>query len=107
MLLFGDHASAPHLGPKWRETFQPNEQPKQEKWWETRRTPLKSDIKTPAYVYDLGMVQTRAQSLLDLTQIDQVLYAMKANDHPQILRLLEKMRLSLRRVSLGNKAFVQ
>ena len=47
------------------------------------------------------MVQTRAQSLLDLTQIDRVLYAMKANDHPQILRLLEKMGLGFEAVSLG------
>ena len=102
VLLFGDHASAPHLGPKWRETFQPNEKPKQERWWETRRELLlNSDIKTPAYVYDLAMVQTRAQSLLNLTQIDRVLYAMKANDHPQILRILEKMGLGFEAVSLG------
>ncbi len=58
-------------------------------WWEERVDQLE-DIAAegPAYVYDLGTVRAAARRLLGLSSVDRVLYAVKANHHPAILRAL-------------------
>lgn len=57
-------------------------------WWRTRRDALLACLgeRDCAYVYDLATVQTQVAAFGVLRSVTQVLYALKANPHPEILR---------------------
>jgi len=78
-------------------------------WWEVRRTELLSlvDTKsataksTPLYVYNLALIEEKANELLQLQVFDQIFYAVKANSHPAILQLLYQKGFGFECVSPG------
>ena len=59
-------------------------------WWQARRAALLALLgdRDCAYVYDLATVRTRAAELAALGSVARVLYALKANPHPAVLRAL-------------------
>lgn len=90
------------FGPRWREIahgIRKRETP----WWHGERERLlaMAEAGTPRYAYHLPTVRARAQALKALTPIDQRYYAIKANSHPEILRLLVEEDFGLECVSLG------
>ncbi|KAF1718459.1 diaminopimelate decarboxylase [Pseudoxanthomonas yeongjuensis] len=90
------------FGPRWREIahgIRKRETP----WWHGQRQRLLAvaAASTPAYAYHLPTVRARAQALKALAPIDQRYYAIKANSHPAILRLLVEEGFGLECVSLG------
>lgn len=72
-------------------------------WWRGRRDALLARLagRDCAYVYDLGTVRARAASLLALRSVTRVLYAIKANPHPGILRAAAAEGLAFECVSRG------
>jgi diaminopimelate decarboxylase/aspartate kinase len=97
--------SGPVLGPTWEQLFAPAAAPAapRELWWRVRRAELLALAMHHdcAYVYDPGVIRAAARALQSLGAIDRVLYAMKANPHPAILRLLAAEGLSFECVSRG------
>ena len=90
------------FGPRWREIahgIRKRETP----WWHGQRDRLQAMAAagTPRYAYHLPTVRARAQALKALAPIDQRYYAIKANSHPEILRLLVEEDFGLECVSLG------
>jgi diaminopimelate decarboxylase/aspartate kinase len=59
-------------------------------WWVNKRDLLLRMAKErgDAYVYDLATIESAAHSMLALNSVSRVLYAMKANSHPDVLRTL-------------------
>ncbi len=59
-----------------------------ETWWRQRRDALLACLgpRDAAYVYDLATVRAQVMSFGVLRSVTQVLYALKANPHPDILR---------------------
>jgi bifunctional diaminopimelate decarboxylase / aspartate kinase len=57
-------------------------------WWQLRREDLLARLGTrdSAYVYDLSTVHAKAGDVLGMRAVSRVLYALKANPHPDILR---------------------
>src|SRR5688572_9075205 len=57
-------------------------------WWRVRRDALLACLgsRDSAYVYDLGTVRAQVAAFGVLRSVSQVLYALKANPHPEILR---------------------
>jgi diaminopimelate decarboxylase/aspartate kinase len=57
-------------------------------WWHVRRDPLLALLgeRDCAYVYDLPTVRSQAAVLREMHSVTRVLYALKANPHPEILR---------------------
>ena len=57
-------------------------------WWRTRRDTLLACLgpRDAAFVYDLGTVRAQVAAFGALRSIARVLYALKANPHPEILR---------------------
>jgi hypothetical protein len=57
-------------------------------WWRVRRGALLACLgsRDSAYVYDLATVRAQVAAFGALRSISQVLYALKANPHPEILR---------------------
>jgi diaminopimelate decarboxylase/aspartate kinase len=72
-------------------------------WWIERRAEL-IDIaadKTSAYVYDRATIQAAVARLLELDAVDQVFYAIKANSHPEVLKLVHDGGMNFEVVSPG------
>ncbi len=95
------------FGPRWREIdgqLRRRPQP----WWQARRDGLLALAAgaTPRYVYDLATVRERARALAAVTPVDRRYYAIKANPHPDILRLLADEGFGLECVSQGEMAHV-
>ncbi len=103
VLLFGEpDAEEGPIGPSWRALFGAA-QDRTEPWWVAQRDALLAlaEEGTPVYVYDRATVAERALSLLGLAAVDRVLYAMKANPHPELLALLGELGVGFECVSPG------
>ncbi len=91
------------LGPTWEELYgapgQSNGSVQQ--WWNERRSDLLQVGRehTAAFVYDRATLKQKARALKSLPGIDTVLYALKANWHPEILRTFAEEGLGFECVS--------
>jgi len=72
-------------------------------WWADRRQDLLeiATAEQSAYVYDLATVRKAANGLTALGSIDRVLYAVKANTHPEVIRELAAQGVDFDCVSPG------
>lgn len=77
--------------------------PTVESWWSVLRERLLSlaDDATPHYVYHVPTIRNTGNKLLDLQLFERVLYAIKANPHPEILRAIEPLGVGFECVSMG------
>ena len=92
------------LGPTWEELFaQPPSAGTSHPWWYYKRGELLSTLADheAAYVYDRQTIRDAARSLRGLPSVARVLYAMKANAHPQTLSALRAEGVELECVSRG------
>jgi len=95
----------PVFGPTWDELQAlPLAAPEPgEPWWSSKQQQL-LDIATTtssAYVYDLETVSDACRRLSGLRNIERVCYAVKANNHVDILRTVEAEGLNFECVSPG------
>src|SRR5690554_5261511 len=90
------------FGPRWREIEGPLRR-RPERWWQGRRDELLAlaATGTPRYAYDLATVRARARQLKAVEAVDRRFYAIKANPHPDILRLIVDEGFGLECVSAG------
>ncbi|TVQ93221.1 MAG: bifunctional aspartate kinase/diaminopimelate decarboxylase [Deltaproteobacteria bacterium] len=103
-LLFDD-APDPALGPSWRTLFeaqQPQGQTSPRRWW-SERAPALCELARfgPRYVLHGPTFESAARALTSLQSVDRVLFAMKANPHPEVLRRLTALGVGLECVSPG------
>lgn len=93
------------LGPTWEELYggAGATAASARQWWHDRRNELIALGREhgAAYVYDRETLRGKAQSLESLPGVDSVFYALKANWHPQILRLFHEQGLGFECVSQG------
>ena len=77
--------------------------PGPEPWWVRKRSRLleMAARAAAAYVYDLETVQAAADRLLGLDAVSRIYYALKANAHPDILRVVHDSGLDFECVSIG------
>ena len=105
-LIEGDIIN-PIFGQSWAQ-LQQTADSKQETgvnmpWWYQRRDELVELAKkseTALYVYNLPTVEERAQQLKLLRSIDHILFAIKANNNPDILKVVESAGHGFECVSL-------
>ncbi len=78
-------------------------------WWRRRRRELLAIARqgTPAYVYDLEVVRERARRLRKLEPVRRLFYAVKANAHPAVLRVLAEEGFGFECVSAGELTLLQ
>jgi len=93
------------FGPTWSE-LQAEPAPAvsvRAPWWAGKRERLLEigAAESSAYVYDLESVRGACGRLAALDNIDRVYYAIKANDHPAILRTIDAAGLNFECVSPG------
>jgi bifunctional diaminopimelate decarboxylase / aspartate kinase len=93
------------LGPTWEQLFArpyaaaAGAPP----WWRARRSQLLDTLGSgdAAFVYDLEVVRSAARGLASLGSVARVHYSMKANPHPQLLRVLRAEGIEFECVSRG------
>lgn len=104
-LLIGAQAeNRPAFGPSWNELTRQQRGPGHaEPWWVERASELIALMRgrDSAYVYDLDTARAAARRLQKLTSVQRLLYALKANDQPDLLRALADEGLSFECVSLA------
>ncbi len=99
------------FGASWEQLFQ-GDQPairSVDVWWMRKREQL-LDLASKhhnAYVYDQETVRSSAQSLLSLRSVDRVLYAVKANFNPELLRTLGQEGIDFECVSPGEVKWLE
>jgi diaminopimelate decarboxylase/aspartate kinase len=104
--LLGGGREAPWLGPTWAALTgkAASTEPPAPRWWHARRPELLALVAdgTPRYVLDLATVRARAAALrARLPHVDTRLYAMKANDHAEVLRAVAEAGFGIEAVSIG------
>ena len=93
------------LGPTWSQLYGSGPRPRARAhaWWQQRREQLLTIARTHdcAYVYETGALRTAARAVRALESVDRVYYAMKANPHAGVLRILADEGLGFECVSRG------
>ncbi len=103
-LLLGERVADPLLGPTWGALFG-NEEDLQkvdeDAWWVARRAQLVDLMENadgPLYAYHRATVEQRADEVKGLG-VHHAFFAIKANDHPDLLRILEGKGINFECVS--------
>ncbi|HEX7369612.1 MAG TPA: bifunctional aspartate kinase/diaminopimelate decarboxylase [Rhodanobacteraceae bacterium] len=90
------------FGPPWQELYGEGKVQARVPWWRDECARLLALAEsTPRYAYHLPTVRERARALRALKSIDRVYYAIKANPHPEILRVIAQAGLGFECVSPG------
>ena len=93
------------LGPTWEQLFKPvaAASATRREWWQTARTELLATVgeRDCAYVYHAATIRERCAQLRALKSVARVSYAMKANPHPEVLRIAHAAGLGIECVSRG------
>jgi len=95
---------SPAFGPRWSEIFAaPKSHTRQpcEPWWLGKREKLLTLAadQAPAYVYDVDSIRLAAQNLQAMKSVDRVLYSVKANSNPDLLRHINDFGIDFECVS--------
>ena len=111
-MLFGDVTQDELIGATWREIFEVKKDlgesasDRLTPWWEEQREALlelaaREDARGGAYVYSTQKLVQAVDSLGELEHVDRVHYAIKANAHPEIMRLFHDKGVCFECVSPG------
>ncbi|HET9767508.1 MAG TPA: bifunctional aspartate kinase/diaminopimelate decarboxylase, partial [Thermoanaerobaculia bacterium] len=102
------------LGPTWEE-LRGETRPAShgvgvasQSWWRQKREELLAVAAeaAPVYVYDRGSLEGAVDQLASLPALDRVLYSVKANPYPGVLRVFHAAGLGFECVSPGELAHV-
>jgi diaminopimelate decarboxylase/aspartate kinase len=104
LLIAAQAGNRPAFGPSWTElTRQMQVAAQGDPWWVGKAAQL-SELMTgreSAYVYDLDSARAAARRLASLKSVSRLLYALKANDQPDLLRALAQEGMAFECVSLA------
>ncbi|MGB5336518.1 MAG: bifunctional aspartate kinase/diaminopimelate decarboxylase [Woeseiaceae bacterium] len=99
------------FGPSWERLFAGDEPAARaaDTWWMRKRDQLLelATVETNAYVYDRESVEEAARSLLGLSNVDRILYAVKANFNPDLLRAMAAVGVDFECVSPGEVEWLE
>lgn len=97
------------FGPSWESLEQREVIAAATPWWHDARAQLLSiaEQQGPAYAYHVASVRAQAAQLLSVQPVDRWFYAIKANDHPQLLQALVDMGFGLECVSADELLHIQ
>ena len=99
------------FGQSWEQLFRGEQAAvhAHDAWWMRRRSELLelAESHLNAYVYDRESVRLAARSLLGLSSVDRVLYAVKANFNADVLRTLAEEGIDFECVSPGEVEWIE
>jgi diaminopimelate decarboxylase/aspartate kinase len=110
LLIASQADNRPEFGPSWSDlTRAQTAAASAEPWWRGKAEALESlmEGRDSAYVYDLDTARRAARRLLGLGSVKRVLYAVKANDHPELIRALAAEGMGFECVSIDEVGHVR
>jgi diaminopimelate decarboxylase/aspartate kinase len=110
-VLFDGRKHDDLFGQSWQELTQVPKAKGAEQaapWWNKKRGQLLdlAHEKSPLFVYDEETIRARARELMALKNLDAVLYSLKANSNPDVLRIIAGEGLGFECVSPGEIAHI-
>ena len=104
--MIGENRISTIFGDSWEEIYskkQNLEHSKIRPWWVKKKEKLLKIANTSlnTYVYDSETVIESINKLLNIQNVDNILYAMKANDNPELLKVIAKSGVDFECVSPG------
>lgn len=109
--IIRETGGSPAFGQSWEQLFREEEEQAVAvaPWWLDKRQQLLelAGRSLNTYVYDLASVRSAARDLLNLDNVDRILYAMKANDNADVLRTLADQGVDFECVSPGEVEWLQ
>ncbi len=108
--IIREKGTATVFGPSWERLFTaaaPIADTTEAWWLDKRNELLEIADQGNAYVYDRDSVVQAAESLVQLRNVDRVLYAMKANFNPDLLRTLDSTGVDFECVSPGEVEWLE
>jgi len=103
LLIASAADNRPEFGPSWQELTRLQMPPDSvDPWWITKAEQLQALMsgRDAAYVYDLDTAREAARRLASLDSVQRVFYAVKANDHQDLLRGLFEEGMGFECVSM-------
>ena len=110
LLIASAADNRPEFGPSWRELTRLQLPPDRvDPWWVAKAERLQTLMadRDSAYVYDLETARAAARRLSGLDSVGRVFYAVKANDHPELLCALSGEGLGFECVSMEEVGHVR
>ena len=99
------------FGPSWERLFRDEDALRHSRhlWWMQKRDALLdiAEREMNAYVYDRASITSAARSLTGLKNVDRILYAVKANFNPEVIRTLDAAGVDFECVSPGEVEWLQ
>jgi diaminopimelate decarboxylase/aspartate kinase len=92
------------FGPSWAQLYAGDRVARPAPWWQARADVLlaiAAEQGTPTYVYDAATIRARARALRGIEAVSRWHYAIKANPHPQVLRIIAAEGFDFECVSPG------
>ena len=108
--IIREKGTATVFGPSWERLFTaaaPIADTTEAWWLDKRNELLEIADQGNAYVYDRDSVVRAAESLVQLRNVDRVLYAMKANFNADLLRTLDSTGVDFECVSPGEVEWLE
>ncbi|MCW9029099.1 MAG: bifunctional aspartate kinase/diaminopimelate decarboxylase [Kangiella sp.] len=101
-LLISNNPNSEILGPTAKELKKPATEVVVEKWWQQRRGEIEQCLETRenAYIYNLTAVAENINNLQSISAVDQIFFAVKANNHPQVLTTAYEQGIGFETVSI-------
>lgn len=101
-LLISNNPNSEILGPTAKELKKPATEVVAEKWWQQRRGEIEQCLETRenAYIYNLTAVAENINNLQSISAVDQIFFAVKANNHPQVLTTAYEQGIGFETVSI-------
>ncbi len=105
-ILFSNMKKSLWFGPSWQEIEEgqkPQALLEKAPWWLHQKENLLrlGKKKSPIYIYSEKALFKKATDLKAIKSIDKVLFSMKANSHPDVLRCLHRAGVYFETVSIG------
>jgi len=103
-LIAAQAEQRPAFGPSWSELTRPAPAHRPpEPWWVGKAERLRTLLegRESAYVYDLDTARAAVRRLRRVRSVSRLLYAVKANDHPELLRALAGEGMAFECVSMS------
>lgn len=101
-LLISNNPNSEILGPTAKELKTPTTEVVVEKWWQQRRGEIEQYLETRenAYIYNLSAVAENIKNLQSISAVEQIFFAVKANNHPQVLTTAYEQGIGFETVSI-------
>ena len=105
-IIFSNTQKSLWFGPTWQEIEEgqkPQTLLEKTPWWLPQKDKLLKIGKkqSPVYIYSEKALLKKSSELKSIKTIDKVLFSMKANSHPEVLKCLHKNGIYFETVSIG------